>query len=209
MSNSSSTDDSGRTDGNSNGGDSGESGGSSSSDEDDPRSEYSVSSCWKLLKDCPNKEHIKEAEEIYYGDFYQRLCQNRGRYRANAPGYYVKDENKMGYQEKKPDLEEIMSKCMEENARRSKNIIDLVISVKTSNEATLRNQEATIKAINTKLEQIAHVVRERVPGTLSRSIETNPQDQVKAFTTIEGTQTNPNVISSLCPFVSCFFVQVE
>nr|GEU98525.1 retrovirus-related Pol polyprotein from transposon TNT 1-94 [Tanacetum cinerariifolium] len=142
-----------------------------------------------------NKEHDKEAEKIYYGDFYQTPYQNGGRYRANAPGYYVKDENKMGYQEKKLDLKEIMNKCMEENVRRSKN-------VKTSNEATLKNQHTTMKAINTQLEQISQVVRKRVPGTLSRSIETNHHDQVKAITTIEGTQTNPNVISSLCPSVS-------
>ncbi|GJR80613.1 hypothetical protein Tco_0151398 [Tanacetum coccineum] len=53
-----------------------------------------------LSKDCPNKELVKEAEEIYYGQFYQRPYPNGGRYRANTPGYYVKDEKKIGYQEK-------------------------------------------------------------------------------------------------------------
>ncbi|GKG53073.1 hypothetical protein Tco_0552341, partial [Tanacetum coccineum] len=42
-----------------------------------------------LSKDCPNKEQVKEAEEIFYGEFYQRPY-----------------PNKMGYQEKRSSLEE-------------------------------------------------------------------------------------------------------
>nr|GEU71831.1 5-oxoprolinase-like protein [Tanacetum cinerariifolium] len=119
-----------------------------------------------ISKDFPNKELVKEAEEIYYGQFYQRPYPNRGRYRASAPGYYVKDENKMGYQEKRLNLEEITN-------------------------------------------QITQVVRERVPGTLPSSTKTNPRDQVKVISTIEGTQTNPNSISSLRPPVSCLSVQAK
>nr|GEY05897.1 hypothetical protein [Tanacetum cinerariifolium] len=54
-----------------------------------------------LSKDCLIKEKVKEDEEIYYGEFYQRPYPNRGRYKANAPGYYVKEEIKMGYQKRR------------------------------------------------------------------------------------------------------------
>ncbi|GJT64028.1 hypothetical protein Tco_1015508 [Tanacetum coccineum] len=58
-----------------------------------------------LSKECPNKEQVKEFEEIYYKEFYQKPYPNGGRCRANAPGYYVKEEYKMGYQENGLNLE--------------------------------------------------------------------------------------------------------
>ncbi|GJR67799.1 hypothetical protein Tco_0013864 [Tanacetum coccineum] len=101
-----------------------------------------------VSKDCPNKEQVKEAEEIYYGEFYQRPYPNGG------------------------------SKYVEENAKRSKNITYLIMSVKTSSEASLRNQVVRMSAIRVQIDQITHVVRERGLSTLFNSNE-NPQDQVE------------------------------
>nr|GEV79285.1 hypothetical protein [Tanacetum cinerariifolium] len=75
-----------------------------------------------LSIDFPNKEQVKEADEVYYREFHQRPFQNEGRYKANAPMYHVKEENKMGYQEKRSSLEETLNKFMEESAKGTKKI---------------------------------------------------------------------------------------
>ncbi|GKC92438.1 hypothetical protein Tco_1157880 [Tanacetum coccineum] len=75
----------------------------------------------------------------------QRLYPNRGRYRANAPGYYVEKDNKMGYQEKKLSLEDTLNKFMVESTKRDKENTDLIMEVQASTQATIKNHEASLK----------------------------------------------------------------
>ncbi|GJZ59767.1 hypothetical protein Tco_0615583 [Tanacetum coccineum] len=102
-----------------------------------------------------NAENAAIQDLTYHSQMWHEGASNRrrvgGRYRANASGYYVKEENKMGYQEKRSSFEETLNKFMEESAKREKE--------------------------TTKL--IKEIVRERVPGTLPSSTKTNPQDQAK------------------------------
>ncbi|GKA84776.1 hypothetical protein Tco_0806430 [Tanacetum coccineum] len=107
-----------------------------------------------LSSDFSNKERVKEAEEVYYGEFYRMYFQNRGRYKANASGYYVKEENKIGYQERKLSLKETLNKFMEESAKRDKENIELIKEVQAITQAEIRNQEASLKTMKDQIGQL-------------------------------------------------------
>ncbi|GJW57769.1 hypothetical protein Tco_0104500 [Tanacetum coccineum] len=70
-----------------------------------------------------------------------------GRYRANALGYYVKEDNKMGYQEKRPSLEEKLNMFMAESTKKDKENTDLIMEVQASTQIAIRKNKATLKAM--------------------------------------------------------------
>ncbi|GKC00035.1 hypothetical protein Tco_0986171 [Tanacetum coccineum] len=55
---------------------------------------------------------------------------------------------------------------------------DLIMEIRAITKATIRNHEASVKEMENQIGHIAKVLRERVPGTLPSSTETNPGDQV-------------------------------
>nr|GEU70238.1 hypothetical protein [Tanacetum cinerariifolium] len=70
---------------------------------------------------------------------------------GGSKGYYVKEENKIGYQEKSSSLEETLNKFMVESAKRDKENIDLIMEVQASTQATIRNHEASLKNIENRI----------------------------------------------------------
>ncbi|GJT53843.1 hypothetical protein Tco_0988897 [Tanacetum coccineum] len=145
-----------------------------------------------LSKDLSNKEQVKEFGEIYYGEFYQRPY-----------------PNKMGYQEKRSSLEAKLNMFMAESTKRDKESTDFIMKIKASTQAAIRNNEASLKAMEIRIGQIVQIVRERISGTLPSSTQTNLRDHVKAIASIEETQTNPNITSTLFHFVSFLCRAVE
>ncbi|GJU61772.1 hypothetical protein Tco_1243607 [Tanacetum coccineum] len=80
-----------------------------------------------ILKDCLRRRMVKDAEgdgrEIFYGVVLSNRPLNHNRRLDIEPnttlGIYLKEENKMGHQEKRSNLEELMDKYMEETTKRS------------------------------------------------------------------------------------------
>ncbi|GKG31264.1 hypothetical protein Tco_0423752, partial [Tanacetum coccineum] len=74
-----------------------------------------------LDKECPLNEEVKGVEEVKYGEFGRSFPNNGGngaRYRVGPPGYYTRMENRPPFGEKKPSLEELINKHIEESTRR-------------------------------------------------------------------------------------------
>ncbi|GKA78785.1 reverse transcriptase domain-containing protein [Tanacetum coccineum] len=72
-----------------------------------------------LDKECPLNEEVKSVEEVKYGDFRRSSPFNNGpKYRVGPPGYNVHVDNRLPFREKRPSLEELISKHLEESTRR-------------------------------------------------------------------------------------------
>ncbi|GKD99348.1 hypothetical protein Tco_1387332, partial [Tanacetum coccineum] len=72
-----------------------------------------------LDKDCHLKEEVKSIEEAKYGEFRRPSpFSNRVKYRVGPPGYYIRIDNFPLVGEKRPSLEQLMNKHLEESTRR-------------------------------------------------------------------------------------------
>ncbi|GJW29939.1 hypothetical protein Tco_0046814 [Tanacetum coccineum] len=72
-----------------------------------------------LDKTRPLKEEVKSIEEAKYGEFRKPLPFNNGaKYHVGPPGYYTRIDNRLPVKEKRPSLEELMNKRLEESTRR-------------------------------------------------------------------------------------------
>ncbi|GKE50168.1 hypothetical protein Tco_1481426 [Tanacetum coccineum] len=72
-----------------------------------------------LDKDYPLKEEVKSIEEAKYGEFGRPLpFSNGAKYRVGPPGYYTRIDNRPPVGEKRPILEELMNKHLEESTQR-------------------------------------------------------------------------------------------
>ncbi|GJT57479.1 hypothetical protein Tco_0992533 [Tanacetum coccineum] len=68
-------------------------------------------------KDCPQKEEGKTLEEAYYTQF-GAPYQPGGQYRAAGPGFYQRNNGNSSYPDRRPSLEESLTKFMAESAKR-------------------------------------------------------------------------------------------
>ncbi|GJT46837.1 hypothetical protein Tco_0955552 [Tanacetum coccineum] len=80
--------------------------------------------CPHHTKDCPLKEEGKTLEEDYYTHFGSPF--QGGGYRANAPGFYQRNNVNPSYQERRQSMEETLSKFMGESAKRHEENSNLV-----------------------------------------------------------------------------------
>ncbi|GJY24525.1 hypothetical protein Tco_0398183 [Tanacetum coccineum] len=72
-----------------------------------------------LDKDCPLKEEVKSIEEAKYGEFGRPSpFSNEAKYRVGPLGYYTRMDNRPPIREKRPSLEELMNKHLEESTQR-------------------------------------------------------------------------------------------
>ncbi|GKD60345.1 hypothetical protein Tco_1297854 [Tanacetum coccineum] len=88
-----------------------------------------------LDKECPLNEEVKQAEEAKYGEFGRPALfngSNGAKYRVGPPGYYTRTDNRPPYGEKRPSLEELMNKHLEESARRSKEMNEWIKKLQES-----------------------------------------------------------------------------
>ncbi|GJX29369.1 hypothetical protein Tco_0237448 [Tanacetum coccineum] len=74
---------------------------------------------------------------------------------------------------------------MEESLENS----NLIKDIRASMNVAIRNQGASIKALEIQIGQISKVLQERGSGNLPSSIETNPRDHVKSISTTVDTDT--------------------
>ncbi|GKA27212.1 hypothetical protein Tco_0713380 [Tanacetum coccineum] len=133
-------------------------------------------------KDCPLKEEGKTLEEANYTQFGVPFPQG-GRYRAASLGFYQRDNGNPSYQEQRQTIEESLSKFMAESAKRHDKNSNLIKEVRASMDAAIRNQGASIKALEIQIGQMSKVLQERGSGSLPGSTKTNPRDHVKSIST--------------------------
>ncbi|GKE89393.1 hypothetical protein Tco_1566868, partial [Tanacetum coccineum] len=97
-------------------------------------------------KEFPLNEEVKQVEEAKYREFGRPAPfngSNRAKYRVGLPGYYTRTDNRPPYGEKRPSLEELMNKHLEESARRSTKMNEWITKLQESAEVNTRNQSAS------------------------------------------------------------------
>ncbi|GKC42467.1 hypothetical protein Tco_1060189, partial [Tanacetum coccineum] len=104
--------------------------------------------------DCPIKEEGKIFEEAYYTQFGVPFPQG-GRYKAAASGFYQRDNGNPSYQERRQTMEELMIKFMAESAKRHDEKSNLIKEIRVATDATIRNQGASIKALEIQIRQMS------------------------------------------------------
>ncbi|GKB96741.1 hypothetical protein Tco_0982878, partial [Tanacetum coccineum] len=139
-------------------------------------------------KDFPLKEEGKTLEDAYYTQFEVPFPQ-AGRYKAAAPGFYQRDKGNTSYQERRQTMEESLNKFMAESTKRHDEHSSLIKKIRASTDAAIRNQGASIKALEIQIGQMSKVLQERGSGSLPSSTETNPKDHVKSITTTKEVET--------------------
>ncbi|GJT65641.1 zinc knuckle CX2CX4HX4C containing protein [Tanacetum coccineum] len=117
-----------------------------------------------LDKDCPLNEEVKQVEEVRYGEFRRTTPfngSNGGKFRVGPPGYYTKIDNRPPYAERRQSLEELLAKHQEESARRSTEMEVWIKKLKENAEINTRNQDASLKNLETQIEQLTEELRSR------------------------------------------------
>ncbi|GJT21206.1 hypothetical protein Tco_0891143 [Tanacetum coccineum] len=117
-----------------------------------------------LDKDCPLNEEVKQVEEVRYGEFGRTTPfngSNGGKFRVGPPGYYTKIDNRPPYAERRQSLEELLAKHQEESARRSTEMEVWIKKLKENAEINTRNQDASLKNLETQIEQLTEELRSR------------------------------------------------
>ncbi|GJR71077.1 hypothetical protein Tco_0083442 [Tanacetum coccineum] len=78
-----------------------------------------------LDKDCPLNEEVKQVKKVKYGEFGRTTPFNEsdgGKFHVGLPGYYIKTDHHPPYGERRPSLDELLTKHQEESTRRSTEI---------------------------------------------------------------------------------------
>ncbi|GJS32499.1 hypothetical protein Tco_0530881 [Tanacetum coccineum] len=87
---------------------------------------------------------------------------------------------------------------MDESAKRHDENSNLIKEIRASTDAAIRNQGASIKALEIWIGQMSKEIQERRYGSLPSSTETNPRDHVKSISTCEEAET-PSIRHALPP----------
>ncbi|GKC51457.1 ribonuclease H-like domain, reverse transcriptase, RNA-dependent DNA polymerase, partial [Tanacetum coccineum] len=142
----------------------------------------------RYTKDCPLKEEGKTLKEAYYTQFGVPFQQG-GQYIAATLGFYQRNNANPSYQERRQSMEESPSKFMNESAKRHEENSNLIKEIRDSKDAAIRNQGASIKALEIQIGQMSKVLKERRSVILPSSTETNSRDHVNSISTTVETDT--------------------
>ncbi|GJS50214.1 hypothetical protein Tco_0600335, partial [Tanacetum coccineum] len=64
-----------------------------------------------------------------------------GQYRAARPGFYQRNNGNSSYPDRRPSLEESLTKFMAELAKRHEENLNIIKEIRASADATIRNQD--------------------------------------------------------------------
>ncbi|GJZ91137.1 hypothetical protein Tco_0663064 [Tanacetum coccineum] len=128
------------------------------------------------------REIKKVNEKVYAAQVGCELCKGP-HYTKDWPGFYQRNNGNSSYPDRIPSLEESLTKFMAESAKRHEENSNIIKEIRTSTDAAIRNQGASIKTLEIQIRQMSKVLQEREFGSLPSSTETNPQDQVKSIST--------------------------
>ncbi|GJT71162.1 hypothetical protein Tco_1030448 [Tanacetum coccineum] len=138
----------------------------------------------------PLKEEGKTLKEAYYTQFGVPFQQG-GQYIAVALGFYQRNNANPSYQERRQSMEESPSKFMNESAKRHEENSNLIKEIRDSTDAAIKNQGASIKALEIQIGQMSMVLKERGSVILPSSTKTNMRDHVNSISTTVETDTIP------------------
>ncbi|GJR37565.1 phospholipase-like protein [Tanacetum coccineum] len=123
-----------------------------------------------LDKDCLLNEEVKSVEKAKYGEF--RLpspISNGAKYRVGPPGYYTRIDNRPPFGEKRPSLEELMNKHLEESTRRRAEMEEWVKKLQENAVINTRNQSASLKNLETQIEQLTKEFHTKAANEINNS----------------------------------------
>ncbi|GJZ64007.1 reverse transcriptase domain-containing protein [Tanacetum coccineum] len=138
---------------------------------------------WDLLK----KAFIQSIEEAKYGEFERPSpFSNGAKYHVGPPGYYTRMDDRPPIGEKRPNLEELMNKHLEESTRRRIEMEEWVKKLLDNAEINTRNQAASLKNLETQIEQLTKEFHTKA----ANEINSPSLDQCKAVYADEKTSLN-------------------
>ncbi|GKC54953.1 hypothetical protein Tco_1077698, partial [Tanacetum coccineum] len=126
---------------------------------------------------------IKKVNEKVYAAQFGAPYQPGGQYRAAGPGFYQQNNVNSSYPDRRPSLEESLTKFMAELAKRHEENLNIINEIRASTDAAIRNQGASIKTLEIQIRHMRKVLQERGFGSMPNSMKTNPRDQVKSIST--------------------------
>jgi hypothetical protein len=100
-------------------------------------------------KDCPSKND-ETLEEAYYTQFRQPFQPSR-RYMETALGYYQRNNGNPSYQERRQTLDDTLKQMMADATKRHEENNAMIKEIRASTDATIRNQGASIKALEQQI----------------------------------------------------------
>ncbi|GJZ51871.1 hypothetical protein Tco_0606386 [Tanacetum coccineum] len=123
-----------------------------------------------LDKDCPLNEEVKRDEEAKHGELGRSLTFNNGaKYRVGPPRYYTRIYNRPLFREKRPSLEEIRNKHLEESTRRRAEMEEWVKKLQENSKINTRNQSASLKNLDTQIEQLSKKFHKKTTNEINNS----------------------------------------
>ncbi|GJV96637.1 hypothetical protein Tco_1548214 [Tanacetum coccineum] len=128
-----------------------------------------------LDKDCPLNEEVKSVEEAKYGEF----GRSGAKYLVGPPGYFTRIDNRPPFEEKRPSLEELMNKHLEESTRRRAKMEEWVKKLQENAKINTQNQSASLKNLETQIEQLIKEFHTKAANEINNS----SSDQCKAVYT--------------------------
>ncbi|GJV05800.1 retrovirus-related pol polyprotein from transposon TNT 1-94 [Tanacetum coccineum] len=140
-------------------------------------------------KDCPQKEEGKTLEEAYYTQF-GAPYQPGGQYRAAGPGFYQRNNENSSYPDRRPNLEESLTKFMMSKVLQERGFGCLP----NSTETNPRDQVKSISTAKADFSEIRHMGREarnvKILDAYDHILPPNEKDQ--------GSFTLPCFIHNIC-----------
>nr|GEU52313.1 hypothetical protein [Tanacetum cinerariifolium] len=111
-----------------------------------------------LDKKCPLHEEVKSIKEVNYGKFGRSSPFNNGaKYRVGLPRYYIRVGNRPPFKEKRPSLEELLNKHLDQSIRKKAEMEEWVKKLQDNIEINTRNHCSSLKNLET---QIDHLTKE-------------------------------------------------
>ncbi|GJY71775.1 DNA-binding pseudobarrel domain-containing protein [Tanacetum coccineum] len=88
---------------------------------------------------------------------------------SGPPGYYTRIDNRLSFGEKRPSLEELMNKHLEESTRRRAEMEEWVKKLQENAEINTRNQSASLKNLETQIEQLTKEFHTKAANEINNS----------------------------------------
>ncbi|GJZ82988.1 hypothetical protein Tco_0648161 [Tanacetum coccineum] len=92
---------------------------------------------------------IKKVNKKVYAAQFGAPYQPGGQYRTAGPGFYQRNNGNSSYPDRRPSLEESLTKFMAESAKRHEENSNIIKEIRASTDAAIRNQGASIKTLET------------------------------------------------------------
>ncbi|GJR98832.1 hypothetical protein Tco_0271006 [Tanacetum coccineum] len=102
-----------------------------------------------LDKECPLHEDVK--------------------YHVGPPGYYTRVDNRPPFDENRPNLKELMNKHLEESTWRRADMEDRLKKLQESTNMNIRNQNASLKNLETQVKQLTKDYQAKVANEIPNS----------------------------------------